>query len=86
MLKLSISNIARSVENDEQVYALMKKYGFQQLETAPTKIFLERPIYVELKTLSEKEDYDRFISNEMCEVDDLAILEKKMSYIRGVFT
>ena len=29
MLKLSISDMARSVENDEQVYALMKKYGFQ---------------------------------------------------------
>ena len=28
MLKLSISNIARSVENDEQVYALMKNTDF----------------------------------------------------------
>ena len=43
MNKLSISNIAWTEENDAAVYGLMKKYGFQGLEIAPTRIFPERP-------------------------------------------
>ena len=42
-MKLSISNIAWAEENDALVYSLMKKYGFQGLEIAPTRIFPERP-------------------------------------------
>lgn len=42
-MKLSISNIAWAEENDASVYGLMKKYGFQGLEIAPTRIFPERP-------------------------------------------
>lgn len=42
-MKLSISNIGWADENDQQVYDLMKKYGFQGLEIAPTRIFPERP-------------------------------------------
>lgn len=41
-MKLSISNIAWA-EEDALVYGLMKKYGFQGLEIAPTRIFPERP-------------------------------------------
>lgn len=42
-MKLSISNIAWGAEYDPKVYELMKKYGFQGLEIAPTRIFPERP-------------------------------------------
>lgn len=42
-MKLSISNIGWAAENDQQVYELMKKYGFQGLEIAPTRIFTELP-------------------------------------------
>ena len=42
-MKLSISNIGWSIEQDEAVYSLMKKYGFTGLEIAPTRIFPERP-------------------------------------------
>lgn len=42
-MKLSISNIGWSIEQDESVYSLMKEYGFTGLEIAPTRIFPERP-------------------------------------------
>lgn len=42
-MKLSISNIAWTAENDEKVYALMEDLGFTGLEIAPTRIFPENP-------------------------------------------
>lgn len=42
-MKLSISNIGWSIEQDEAVYSLMKEYEFTGLEIAPTRIFPERP-------------------------------------------
>ena len=47
-MKLSISNIGWSNENDVNVYELMKKYGYSGLEIAPTRIFPEAP-YDKLK-------------------------------------
>ena len=38
-MKLAISNIAWSEENDLSVYKLMNKYGYSGLEIAPTRIF-----------------------------------------------
>lgn len=42
-MKLSISNIAWTLENDENVYGMMKQHGFEGLEIAPTRIFPEKP-------------------------------------------
>lgn len=42
-MKLSISNIGWGTEQDETVYALMKKFGYTGLEIAPTRIFPEKP-------------------------------------------
>lgn len=42
-MKLSISNIAWDKEKDKEVYGLMRKYGFDGLEIAPTRIFPEKP-------------------------------------------
>lgn len=56
-MKLSISNIAWSAEKDEQVYRLLRKYGYTGLEIAPTRIFPESP-YEHLK---EAESWARSI-------------------------
>lgn len=42
-MKLSVSNIGWTEEQDEQVYIWMKKYGFSGLEIAPTRIFPKEP-------------------------------------------
>lgn len=42
-MKLSISNIAWSVEQDEKIYSLLKANGFTGLEIAPTRIFPKEP-------------------------------------------
>ncbi len=42
-MKLSISNIGWSAENDNVVYEIMAKYGYSGLEIAPTRIFPEMP-------------------------------------------
>ena len=42
-MKLSISNIAWSREQDESVYFAMKQNGFTGLEIAPTRWFPEAP-------------------------------------------
>ena len=60
-MKISISNIGWSKENDIRVFNLMKEYGFTGLEIAPTRIFPENP-YADLDaarkwTVEIKEDY-----------------------------
>ena len=42
-MNLSISNIAWNGAKDEEVFALMHKYGFAALEVAPTKIIASEP-------------------------------------------
>ena len=42
-MKLSISNIAWSKDQDEKVYQFMQDHGFTGLEIAPTRIFEEKP-------------------------------------------
>ena len=42
-MKLSISNIAWDASNDEKIYTMIKKYGFEGLEIAPTKIMGKNP-------------------------------------------
>ena len=42
-MKLSISNIGWSEENDIAVYEIMKCVGFEGLEIAPTRIFKDNP-------------------------------------------
>lgn len=50
-MKLAISNIAWSPDQDEEVYTLMRDYGFTGLEIAPTRVFPESP-YDNLKMAS----------------------------------
>ena len=54
-MKLSISNIAWSEENDEEMYEYTSKAGFNGLEIAPTRIIKENP-YEHLKTAKEFSD------------------------------
>ena len=42
-MKLSISNIAWTAENDAEMYQFLEESGFQGLEIAPTRIFPEAP-------------------------------------------
>jgi len=42
-MKLSISNIAWSAEQDEEMYTFLQEVGFKGLEIAPTRIFTESP-------------------------------------------
>lgn len=51
-MKLSISNIAWTKENDNKVYEFMRKLGYSGLEIAPTRVFGETP-YKKLKEASE---------------------------------
>lgn len=47
-MKLAISNIAWTKENDEPMYAYLLQKGFQGMEIAPTRLFLDKP-YEHLK-------------------------------------
>lgn len=55
-MKLSISNIAWTAEYDEEMYGLMKKYGFNGLEIAPTRIFQENP-YGDIERAKQWKEY-----------------------------
>ena len=61
-MKLSISNIAWTAEQDVLVYEMMKKYGFSGLEIAPTRVFVENPydrnIEAERWSIELKRDYN----------------------------
>jgi sugar phosphate isomerase/epimerase len=54
-MRLSISNIGWEEKDDSIVYSMMKKYGFEGLEIAPTRIFSEQP-YSKLKEAKEWAD------------------------------
>lgn len=43
MIKLSISNIAWSQENDAEMYQFLGDVGYQGLEIAPTRVFSKNP-------------------------------------------
>lgn len=43
MMSLAISNIAWNKKKDDEIYLLMKKYGFTGIEIAPTKILPTEP-------------------------------------------
>lgn len=60
-MKLSISNIGWTAENDDAVYAIMKQLNYAGLEIAPTRIFPEEP-YNRLEEASKwaKELKERF--------------------------
>lgn len=51
-MKLSISNIAWTQEQDKEVYNLMKKNGFSGVEIAPTRVVGENP-YDKVDTASK---------------------------------
>lgn len=50
-MRLAVSNIAWTVEEDEAVYTLMRKYGYTGLEIAPTRFFATNP-YEDLDAVS----------------------------------
>ena len=67
-MKLSISNIAWTKEQDEQVYSRMREYGYSALEIAPTRIFPEAPY----DHLEEASSWAKQLKEEV-------ILKRKMS-------
>ena len=54
-MKLSISNIAWSVEYDDEMYTFLADNGFDGIEAAPTRIFPETPY----DRLAEAEEYSK---------------------------
>lgn len=42
-MKLSVSNIGWTVQQDEEMYAWLQNQGFQGIEIAPTRLFSEQP-------------------------------------------
>ena len=60
-MKLSISNIAWDSMNDSHIYQLMRKYKFNGLEIAPTKIFSENPY----EKLEEAKDWNKKLKERL---------------------
>lgn len=59
-MRLSISNIAWTSDNDKLMYGKMKEFGFSGLEIAPTRIFPENPY----EKLDEARDWSRQLKAE----------------------
>lgn len=58
-IKLSVSNISWTSENDLKVYEYMRNVGFCGLEIAPTRLFPERPY----EKKSEAKDFCQSLKN-----------------------
>lgn len=67
-MKLSISNIAWTAENDEAVYKLMRDNNFVGLEIAPTRIFPDNPYD---KTEEAKQWADKLYANQELRVSSM---------------
>lgn len=85
LLNLDLGTILQNEEDVSGLVGKVNRINHVHISEPGLKPIEERPIHRELKTLLEKENYDRFISIEMGKVDDLAILEEKMNYVRGIF-
>lgn len=69
-MKLAISNIAWTIENDTKVFDWMKTYGFKGLEIAPTRTFKKGYDADE----SEKETFQHILESygvELCSMQSL---------------
>ena len=60
-MRLSISNIAWDLADDEKVYEMMKTFGYSGLEIAPTRIFPEDPYeHIDEARRWRNDLYDRY--------------------------
>ncbi len=81
-------DIGTMIQNEEDVRELTGKVNMinhvhiSEPRLRPVK---ERELHIELKTVLETENYNRFISIEMGKVDDIRILEEKMAYVRRIY-
>ncbi len=81
-------DLGTMIQNEEDVRELIGKVNLinhVHISEPGLKPIEERLIHEEIKTLLEKEGFDKFVSIEMGKVDDLAVLEAKMKYVRGIF-
>lgn len=81
-------DLGTMIQNEEDVRELIGKVNLinhVHISEPGLKPIEERIIHEEIKTLLEKEGFNKFVSIEMGKVDDLAVLEAKMNYVRGIF-
>lgn len=65
-MKLAISNIAWSFEEDEMMYSFLKQVGFEGLEIAPTRIFTDNPYNKKEEALAFKKYLQKTYNLEIC--------------------
>lgn len=85
LLNLDLGTMIQNAEDVSELIGKVSLINHIHISEPGLKPIVERPIHGELKDLLEKEGYDKFISIEMGKIDDLAILEEKMNYVRGIF-
>lgn len=85
LLNLDVGTMIQNDEDVKELVGSVQLINHVHISEPGLKPIEERSLHVELKELLEKEGYDRFISIEMGRVEDLAVLEEKMSYVRGIF-
>ena len=69
--KLSISNIAWSSENDQQVYQYMQNAGFSGLEIAPTRLFPDKPYEKKLEAKEYAESLKKNYGLSTCSMQSI---------------
>lgn len=85
LLNLDLGTMIQNEEDVSELFGKVNLINHVHISEPGLKPIEERPIHRELKALLEKEGYDGFISIEMGKVDNLAILEEKINYVRGIF-
>lgn len=70
-LKLSISNIAWTAENDQQVYRYMQNAGLSGLEIAPTRLFPDKPYEKKLEAKEYAENLKKNYGFSICSMQSI---------------
>ena len=65
-MKLSISNIAWTLEEDLTMYSFLKQVGFEGIEVAPTRIFAENPYDKKEEALAFKKHLQTTYNLDIC--------------------
>lgn len=81
-------DIGTVIQNEESISQLAKKVDIINhihISEPGLKPIKERELHSELKKLLAAEHYCGFISIEMGKVDNIAVLEEKMGYVRKIF-
>lgn len=85
LLNLDIGTMIQNEEKPEELVDNVRYINHVHISEPNLKPLKERALHKKIKAILSEERYNGFISIEMGNIDELSILEDKISYIKDIF-